>query len=330
MGLPYHQSSIRKQEMPPKMKVDKKWIYCEGKRKFLRYSYGDLLTKKRRYGILYRIWPGTQRILIWGDPDLARGYGKHSTFCNSLGVELCEPLSFKGRMGTGIKNLGQHILNDESYSKTINIFLSHYHWDHIMGFFSFAPLYNKDYTINIYGYNKATPISMLKDVLINKNFWPVDNEMYNASINFIEMDETSNELNCVNINNTKILYSLHPHPNGTNSFRIENADKAIVYITDCEHPLGSLNQNVINISKESDILIHDSHFSINDLSNYKGWGHSSWKQAVDVAIASKSKQLILFHHCPDYNDEQVLENETNAKKKFINTTAAFQGLSINF
>ena len=104
MGLPYHQSSIRKQEMPPKKKVDKKWIYSEGKRKFLRYSYGDLLTKKRKYGILYRIWPGTQRILIWGDPDMARGYGKHSTFCNSLGVELCEPLSFKGRMGTGIKN----------------------------------------------------------------------------------------------------------------------------------------------------------------------------------------------------------------------------------
>ncbi len=104
MGLPYHQTSIRKQEMPPKGKIDKKWIFSEGERKFLRYSYGDLLTNKRKYGILFRIWPGTQRILIWGDPDLARGYGQHSTFCNSLGVELCEPLSFKGRMGTGIKN----------------------------------------------------------------------------------------------------------------------------------------------------------------------------------------------------------------------------------
>ena len=104
MGLPYHQTSIRKQEMPPKIKVDKKWIFSEGERKFLRYSYGDLLTNKRKYGILFRIWPGTQRVLIWGDPDLARGYGKHSSFCNSLGVELCEPLSFKGRMGAGIKN----------------------------------------------------------------------------------------------------------------------------------------------------------------------------------------------------------------------------------
>ena len=104
MGLPYHQASIRKQEMPPKKIVDKKWTFSEGKRKFLRYSYGDLLTKNRKYEILYRIWPGTQRVLIWGDPDLARGYGQHSTFCNSLGVELCEPLSFKGRMGTGIQN----------------------------------------------------------------------------------------------------------------------------------------------------------------------------------------------------------------------------------
>ena len=103
MGLPYHQASIRKQEMPPKKEVDKKWTFSEGKRKFLRYSYGDLLKKNKKYGILYRIWPGTQRVLIWGDPDLARGYGQHSTFCNSLGVELCEPLSFKGRMGTGIK-----------------------------------------------------------------------------------------------------------------------------------------------------------------------------------------------------------------------------------
>ena len=104
MGLPYHQTSIRKQEMPPKKQVDKKWIFSEGKRKFLRYSYGDLFSNERKYDILFRIWPGTQRILIWGDSDLARGYGKHSTFCNSLGVELCEPLSFKDRMGTGIKN----------------------------------------------------------------------------------------------------------------------------------------------------------------------------------------------------------------------------------
>ena len=103
MGLPYHQASIRKQEFPPRRTVNKKWTFSEGSRKFLRYSYGDLLKENRKYNILFRIWPGTQRILLWADHELASGYGKLSTFCSSLGTELCEPLSFKGRMGTGIK-----------------------------------------------------------------------------------------------------------------------------------------------------------------------------------------------------------------------------------
>ena len=103
MGLPYHQASIRKQELPPKKNVSNKWTFSEGSRKFLRYSYGDLLKEDRKYDILFRIWPGTQRILLWADHELASGYGNLSTFCDSLGTELCEPLSFKGRMGTGSK-----------------------------------------------------------------------------------------------------------------------------------------------------------------------------------------------------------------------------------
>ena len=117
MGLPYHQTSIRKQEMPPKLKVDSKWANSEGGRRFQRYSYGDLLREDRKYGVLFRIWPGTQRILLWGDPILAGAYGKLSTFCGSLGVELCEPLSFKGRMGTGIKGGRFNYLDKKLHTK---------------------------------------------------------------------------------------------------------------------------------------------------------------------------------------------------------------------
>jgi hypothetical protein len=124
MGLPYHQASIRALELatdetslgehavgrrgdtlysgPDLEKYVTKWKFSEGSRKFMRYSYGDLLKEDRPYDILFRIWPGTLRVLLWGDAALAGGYGRNSTFCGSLGVELCEPLSFKGRMGTGI------------------------------------------------------------------------------------------------------------------------------------------------------------------------------------------------------------------------------------
>ncbi len=102
MGLPYHQASIRDEERPPPEAVASAFAFSEGERRFLRYSYGDLLPSDRNFGVIYRIWPGTQRILLWGDPALAAGYGTESGFCGSEGVEWCEPLSFKGRMGSGV------------------------------------------------------------------------------------------------------------------------------------------------------------------------------------------------------------------------------------
>jgi hypothetical protein len=102
MGLPYHQSAIREREHPPETAKSEREKLSEGSRKFLRYSYGDLLEKDKDYKVIYRIWPGTQRVLLWGDPVLAAGYGRSSMFAGSDGVEWCEPQSFKGRMGTGI------------------------------------------------------------------------------------------------------------------------------------------------------------------------------------------------------------------------------------
>ena len=102
MGLAYHQSSIRENEYPPEAPRSEREQLSEGSRKFLRYSYGDLLAKNKDYAVIYRIWAGTQRVLLWGDPALAAGYGRLSMFAGSDGVEWCEPLSFKGRMGLGV------------------------------------------------------------------------------------------------------------------------------------------------------------------------------------------------------------------------------------
>ncbi len=102
MGPPYHQSAIRNKEYPPEVARSDREQLSEGSRKFLRYSYGDLLTKDKDYKVIYRIWAGTQRVLLWGDPEFAAGYGRSSMFAGSDGVEWCEPQSFKGRMGTGI------------------------------------------------------------------------------------------------------------------------------------------------------------------------------------------------------------------------------------
>ncbi len=102
LGLPYHQAAIRPTELPRRERGRGPFAASEGARSFLRYGYGDLLREDRRYAIVHRVWPGTQRLLLWGDPVFAAAYGRAFSFCGSAGVEVFDPLSFKGRKGSGL------------------------------------------------------------------------------------------------------------------------------------------------------------------------------------------------------------------------------------
>jgi hypothetical protein len=108
MGLPYHQTAMRELDRPPTgrdgARVGKARFMnvSEGTRPFTRYSYGDFLREDRPYDVVFRIWPGTQRVLLWGDPAMAAGFGRNASIAGSEGLEWCEPLSLKGREGTGL------------------------------------------------------------------------------------------------------------------------------------------------------------------------------------------------------------------------------------
>jgi hypothetical protein len=103
LGMPYHQAEIRELERPkPGREGSGLMKLSSGSRSFLRYGYGDLLREDRRYGVVHRIWPGTQRLLLWGDPVTGAAHARAFNFCGSAGVEIMEPLSFKGRRGSGI------------------------------------------------------------------------------------------------------------------------------------------------------------------------------------------------------------------------------------
>jgi hypothetical protein len=103
MGMPYHQADIRELEQPRAGRTATGLMkFSAGSRSFLRYGYGDLLRENRQWGVLHRIWSGTQRLLVWADPVTAAAYSRAFSFCGSDGVEIMEPLSFKGRRGSGI------------------------------------------------------------------------------------------------------------------------------------------------------------------------------------------------------------------------------------
>ena len=119
MGMTYHQADIRALEKPKDKDVSGLLALSSGTRSFLRYGYGDLLREDRQWKLIHRIWPGTQRLLLWGDPVFAAAYSRAFQFCGSNGVEIMEPLSFKGRRGSGHAG-GRCGYADASYNP---------HWD---------------------------------------------------------------------------------------------------------------------------------------------------------------------------------------------------------
>jgi hypothetical protein len=104
LGLPYHQADIRPNEIPVAGRRDQGLMALSaGSRSFTRYGYADLLREDRKFDILWRIWPGTQRLLPWSDSVFSAAYERAFQFCGSAGFEWMEPLSFKGRRGSGLK-----------------------------------------------------------------------------------------------------------------------------------------------------------------------------------------------------------------------------------
>ncbi len=102
MGLPYQQTAIRDLEMPKADVTGKDYsTLSEGSRIFTRYGYADFLTDDRSYEVMFRVFPGTHRMLLWGDPVSTAAHSRAFQFCGVNGAELFEPLSFKGRRGSG-------------------------------------------------------------------------------------------------------------------------------------------------------------------------------------------------------------------------------------
>jgi hypothetical protein len=113
-SLGYHQADIRELEMPKPGRMETGlFSVSNGARRFTRYGYADFFQQGSRFQVLFRLWPGTQRHLLSADPEMAAAYGRTAHFCGAAGLELCEPLTFKGREGSGLPG-GRCAYADES------------------------------------------------------------------------------------------------------------------------------------------------------------------------------------------------------------------------
>jgi hypothetical protein len=101
-SLGYQQADIRALEIPDASRaVSGPFTVSSGARSFTRYGYADFLARGAPYRLWFRLWPGSQRHLLSCDAEMAAAYGRAAHFCGAAGLDLCEPLMFKGREGSG-------------------------------------------------------------------------------------------------------------------------------------------------------------------------------------------------------------------------------------
>ena len=229
--------------------------------------------------------------------------------------------------GTGLRMLGKKLLVEfGQQSIRANMFLSHYHWDHIQGIPFFEPLYNPENHFFFHSFpSQGRSVQEALEGQMSDPYFPVDLSAMRAFRSFTRIDETSLSFQ------DAVVTTIHlNHPQGCLGFRIECGGKVLVYATDNEPGSPEHDQNVRKLAAGADVLIYDTQYTpIEYVSLRKGWGHSTWREAVNIAQEAQVCQLILFHHDPDHSDTVLDTILGEARKFFPNTVAAWEGLELD-
>lgn len=228
--------------------------------------------------------------------------------------------------GTGFRNLGKH-LSQEKNGHPINahIFLSHFHWDHIQGIPFFSPLYNdRDSSFIFHSSSRTRGLQQALEEQMADPYFPVNMSDMAAHRQFCNIDEGRTQLEGCTVQSMWLN-----HPQGCLGFRMETQGKVIVYATDNEPGDPVFDKSVRKLAEGADVLIYDAQYLPEEYAARKqGWGHSHWREAINVVMESGAKELILFHHDPDHSDACIDSVVMQAREHYPKVRAASEGMEI--
>ncbi len=246
-------------------------------------------------------------IKCWGSrgsvPVSGRDYLKYGGDTTCLEVRSGDNDLVIVDAGTGIRRLGIDLINREHFS--FDMIFTHAHWDHLMGFPFFSPIYNENFKIQMQGCPFAQEYikKMLGKVMSPPNF-PIEYSEIMAKVNYMLDCPVSFNIGSISI--TPVPLS---HPNKGNGYKFSESGREFVFLTDNElgyqHRGGLLSNDYIEFCRGADLLMHDAEYTPGEYSDVKQWGHSSYTDALDLAIKAGVKRFGLFHLNQGRTDDQV-------------------------
>lgn len=227
--------------------------------------------------------------------------------------------------GTGIRSLGYALAAEAAGAPiSVDVLFSHFHWDHLQGLPFFAPLYGGGNEIRFIAAVDDSRLDHLLQGQMCSPYFPVPFTELAASVEThrASVGETFEVGAC-----TVRAFPVS-HPQGAHGFRIEYEGVSVVYATDYEHGDPVADEGLREVARGADVLISDAQYTPDEYEIRKGWGHTTWEHATQLAADAGVGQLVLFHHDPAHDDDALERIRDQARERFSATELAVEGMEI--
>ena len=243
------------------------------------------------------VWGARGSISVSG-PEYVR-FGGDTTCLEVRGPG--EPLLIDA--GTGIRRAGNRLHAERA--RRIHLLFTHAHWDHVIGFPFFRPLFTEGVRIDIHGCLEAQASlhEMLGRTMSAPSF-PVDLGDVAAELVFHEPCRERFEIGGLAVATLPLS-----HPNGGVGYALEEKGRRLVFLTDNElgqvHPGGRVADDYRRFAAGADLLLHDGEFTAEEYRHTRGWGHSTWEDALALALEAGVRRFGLWHHNMGREDDSL-------------------------
>lgn len=206
--------------------------------------------------------------------------------------------------GSGFRLLGTELCGGPDTK--LNLFFSHFHYDHISGFPFFAPFFSDRFQIDVWSGHLPGKNATRNAILdyMRHPFFPVGPEVFSADINYKDFNptETLSLSEQISIKTCRLN-----HQGGGTGYRVEFAGKSVCYVTDTAHIAGETDQTILSLIQNADVVIYDATYTDAEFPEFSHFGHSTWEEGVRLCKAAGAGKLGIFHHRQTRTDSELDE-----------------------